>query len=58
MVLNYIEQKHLLILSSAVAGCVSIYAFYSLVGIPVGIPNSGIGLKIYVVTQELKCISH
>ena len=58
MVLNYIE--HLLILSSLVTGCVLIclYAFYSLVGIPVGITSSAIGLKINVVTQELKCISH
>ena len=37
-VLNYTD--HLLILNSTVTGCVSISAFASLVGIPVGIANS------------------
>ena len=42
-VFNYI--KHLLIFVSRVTGCFSISAFASLVGIPVGITSSVIGLK-------------
>ena len=42
--LNYIE--HIFILDSTISGCVSISAFTSLVGIPVGIMSSAIGLKI------------
>ena len=41
--LNYIE--HLRILASGVTGCVSISASASLVGVPVGIASSGVGLK-------------
>ena len=40
---NYIE--HLLILIFTVTGCVSISAFAFLVGIPIGITSSAIGLK-------------
>ena len=40
--LNYIQ--HFLILGSTIAGCISISAFASLVGIPIGITNSPIGL--------------
>ena len=54
-VLNDIE--HLLILVSAVTECVSISAFASLVGILIGITCSTIGLKISVITTELKSIS-
>ena len=43
-VLNYI--KHLLVLVPAVTGCVSISAFASLVGIPIGITSSAIGVNI------------
>ena len=39
--LNYIEQ--FLILASAITGCVSIFTFTSLLGIPTGITSSGIG---------------
>ena len=42
--LNYIE--HFLILSSTIAGCISISAFTSLLGIPLGITSSAIGLNI------------
>ena len=42
--LNYIE--HFLILTCTVTRCVSISAFNSLVGIPIGITSSAIGLKI------------
>ena len=43
-VLNYID--HLLIAICAITGCVSISAFASLVGIPIGITSSAIGLKV------------
>ena len=39
---NYIE--HWLILISTVSGCISISAFASLVGIPIGVTSSAIGL--------------
>ena len=42
--LNYIG--HFLILGSTITGCVSISSFASLVGIPIGITSSAIGLKI------------
>ena len=51
-VLNYIE--HLLILISTVMGCISISAFASLVGIPIEITSSAIGLKICVITAGIK----
>ena len=50
--MNYIE--HLLILSSTVTGCISISAFASLVGIPIGITSSAIGLKICAITAAIK----
>ena len=50
--MNYIE--HLLILVSTVTGCVSIFAFASLVGIPGGVTNSAAGLKICVITAGTK----
>ena len=43
-VLNYIE--HSLISIFTITGCVPISAFASLVGIPIGISSSAIGLKI------------
>ena len=49
---NYIE--HFLILGSIVTGCVSISAFASLVGIPIGIASSAIGLKFFVLTAAIK----
>ena len=51
-VLSYTE--HLLILISTVSGCVSISAFASLLGIPIGITSSEIWLKICVITAEIK----
>ena len=50
--MNYIE--HLLILISTVTGYVSISAFASLVGIPVEITSSAIGLKMFVITAGIK----
>ena len=51
-ILNYLE--HLLILASTVIACVSISAFPSLVGIPVGIASFGVGIKIYAITAIIK----
>ena len=51
-VLNYIQ--HLLILISTAIGYVSISAFASLVGIPIRITSSAIGLKICVITAGIK----
>ena len=50
--LNYI--KHFLILASKNTGWVSIFAFASLIGIPIGITSSGIGLKICAITAGIK----
>ena len=50
--LSYIE--HFLILASAITGCVSIYAFSPLVGIPIGITSSAIGLKICAINAGIK----
>ena len=50
--LNYIE--HLLISISTVTGCISISSSASLVGIPVWIKSSAIGLKICVITAGIK----
>ena len=51
-VLNYIHDS--LIAISTITGCVSIPAFTSLVGIPIGVTSSAIGLKIKKLSQELK----
>ena len=50
--LNYVE--HLLVLASAVTGCVSISAFASLFCVPVGITSSAVGLKICAITAGIK----
>ena len=50
--LNY--NEHFLILASTITGCVSISAFASLVGIPIGITSSAIGLKICAITAGIK----
>ena len=45
-------------LASVVAGCVLMSTFASLVGIPVGIARSAVGLKICVITAgNKKCKS-
>ena len=43
--LNYIE--HFLILASTITGYISISAFTSMLGIPIRITSSAIGLKIW-----------
>ena len=50
--LNYVEQ--LLILASAVTGCVSISAFTSLVCVPVSITSLAVGLKFCAITARIK----
>ena len=50
--LNYIEE--LLTLFSSGTGFVSIPAFASLVGILIGIMGSAVGLKVCVITAEIK----
>ena len=50
--LNYIE--HFLIVASIITGCVSNSAFASLIGIPIGITSSVIGLKICAIVAEIK----
>ena len=48
------DFEHFLIFISAVSGCVLIFSFASLVGIPVGITNSPVGLKICAITAGIK----
>ena len=50
--LNYV--KHLLILASTVTGCVSVSAFASLVGIPIGTTSSAARIKNCVITVGIK----
>ena len=50
--LNYIE--HFLILVSTITGCISISAFHSLIGIPIEITSSAIGLKICATAAGIK----
>ena len=50
-VLNYIDN--LLIVVSTITGRVSISAFTSLVGIPIGITSSAIALKICAITAGI-----
>ena len=51
-VLNYTD--HSLIGLSTITECVSISAFASLVGTPIGIMSSATRLKICVITTEIK----
>ena len=38
--------QHFLVLASTITGCISVSDFASLLGIPIGITSSAIGLKI------------
>ena len=49
---NYIE--HFLILVPTITGCISISAFASLLGIPIGIASSAIELKICAIAAGIK----
>ena len=44
----------LIILVSAVTGCVPISEFTSLVCVPIGIASSAVGIKICEITAEIK----
>ena len=50
--LNYIE--HFLIIGSTITRCFPISAFAFLVGIPIGVTSSAIGLKICPITAAIK----
>ena len=50
--LNYI--KYFLILVSTIIGCISISAFASLIGIPIGIKNWAKRLKSCAITAKMK----
>ena len=50
--LNYIE--HFLILASTITECISISAFDSLLGIPIVITSSAIGLKVCTTTAGIE----
>ena len=50
--LSYFE--HFLVFVFAVSGCVLISAFASLVGVPAGIDSSAVGLKVCVITAEIR----
>ena len=54
--LSYIDHSFILInqLISTVTECVSISAFASLVGVPIGIISSAIGLKICAITTGIE----
>ena len=45
---------YFLSLVSAVTGCISISAFASLLGIPIGITSPSVGLKICAITAAIK----
>ena len=51
-ILNYIDHSHIVI--STITGCISISALASLVGIPIGITSSAIGLKISLTAARIK----
>ena len=52
---NYFTEEHLLILTSAVTGCVSISASSSsVVGLPIGTASSAVALKICAITAGIK----
>ena len=52
MILNDIERFP--ILASTITGCISVSAFASLIGIPIGITSSAIGLKVCAITAGIK----
>ena len=54
-IINHIEN--FLILASTITECISISAFSSLLGIPVRITSSAVGLKICSIPAGIKCKS-
>ena len=57
-IISLMSRKHnifiILILTSAITGCTSISAFASLLGIPIVITSSAIGLKICEIVAGIK----
>ena len=51
-ILNYTE--HFLILASTITGCILISVFASIMGIPIGITSSAIGLNVCAVAAGIK----
>ena len=49
-----ISFEHFLILGSTITRCISVFAFASLVGIPLGIKSFAIGLKICAITAAIQ----
>ena len=49
--------EHILAYVSATLDFVSIFEFASLIGVPVGLGSSAVGIKIFEITAELKSIS-
>ena len=47
-------NKNFLVFFSAISGCVSISAFASLVGVPVSITSSAVGLNIFALISGIK----
>ena len=45
---------HFLVLVSAIAGCISVSAFASLLGVSIGITSSAIGLKTCAIDEGIK----
>ena len=48
------DIEHFLIVASTLTGCILISVFASLFGIPIGIMNSAIGLKICELVARIK----
>ena len=48
------SEEHFLILASTITGYISISAFTSLIGIPIGITSFAIGLKICAITARIR----
>ena len=53
--LNYIE--HYLLLASTITACISISAFATWLGIPIGITSSAIGLKTCTIAAGIQSIN-
>ena len=49
-----INIEHFLMLAPTITGCLSMSAFASFLGIPIGIASSAIGLKVCAITVGIK----
>ena len=47
-------MEHFLLFSFKITGCISIFAFGVLLGTPIGITSSGVGLKICAIPARIK----